>query len=213
MTRPMRAKPILTPLILAASMALWACDRAPVSGGGSDGEQADDETQTPQVPPAPSPSASPSTGPSSPATVSILRPEVEAEQQAVTAIPLEPLNATIGFPSGGSDLDEAALAGLADVLASDQIALGGPIVLRGHSDAGGSDRVNERAARARAEAVRSWLAGNGIDEARVSIIAFGEQNPIAPNALPDGTPNEEGRALNRRVEVLIVPPDEAGEEG
>ena len=37
------------------------------------------------------------------------------------------------------------------------------------------------------------------------MIAVGEQNPIAPNALPDGEPNEPGRARNRRVELEIAP--------
>ena len=39
---------------------------------------------------------------------------------------------------------------------------------------------------------------------------MGEQNPIAPNALPDGSPNEAGRASNRRVEIDISPPEGAG---
>ena len=67
-----------------------------------------------------------------------------------------------------------------------------------------------RASMARAEAVRDWLVENGADAERITTIAFGEQNPIEPNALPDGSPNEEGRAANRRVELTIDVPD-AGE--
>ena len=50
------------------------------------------------------------------------------------------------------------------------------------------------------------LIENGIDEERITIIAFGEQNPLAPNANPDGTPNERNRAANRRVEVHVALP-------
>ena len=60
-----------------------------------------------------------------------------------------------------------------------------------------------RASRARAEAVRDWLVDSGVDEARISLIAFGEQNPVAPNARPDGSPDPVGRAANRRVEIEV----------
>jgi len=43
----------------------------------------------------------------------------------------------------------------------------------------------------------------------MTIVAFGEQNPIAPNALPDGTPDLAGRAKNRRVELAVAPPPPA----
>ncbi|MCB2085578.1 MAG: OmpA family protein [Sphingomonadaceae bacterium] len=95
---------------------------------------------------------------------------------------------------------------LAAMLASDQGKAGGRIVIRGHSDAGGSDQVNLRVSLERAEAVRDYLVGQGADEKRIRVIAFGSQNPVEPNALPDGSPNEAGRAANRRVEVTIELP-------
>ncbi|QKG70997.1 OmpA family protein [Erythrobacter mangrovi] len=135
---------------------------------------------------------------------SIFRPEFQIEPIAKERPP-QPLDTRIFFPEG-SELTEAARAELATVVNSQQAAAGGPIVLRGHADAGGNDAANLRISRERAEAVRSFLVDNGIDEARISVIAFGEQNPIAPNALPDGTPNEEGRARNRRVDLHIDTP-------
>ena len=50
------------------------------------------------------------------------------------------------------------------------------------------------------------MIDNGVAQERIVIIAFGEQNPVAPNALPDGTPNEAGRATNRRVEIEVSVP-------
>ncbi|MEP3422716.1 MAG: OmpA family protein [Erythrobacter sp.] len=146
-----------------------------------------------------SPEAEPTKG------VSILRADIE--QPKTPPVPLEPLNATIGFPDGGAVIDEAAHLAIMQVTSSEQSMLQGPIVLRGHSDAGGSDAANERASMTRAESVRDFMIDLGVDEERFTIIAFGEQNPIEPNALPDGTPNEVGRARNRRVEILIVPPE------
>ena len=140
--------------------------------------------------------------------VSILRPDVEQPPQKAD---LAPLTARIGFPEGGAELSEGALAELATVRESPQVAEGGPIVLRGHSDAGGNDAANIRASQARAEAVRDWLVEMGVGEDRITIIAFGEQNPVEPNALPDGSPNEAGRAANRRVDVEVGVASGSGE--
>ncbi len=126
----------------------------------------------------------------------------EAEVEPVAEIQ-QPLTATIGFDKNGTDISPEGLAALQTVRSSEQFADGGRITLRGHSDAGGSERVNLRVSRERAEAVRDVLVEAGTSPARIAIIAFGEQNPAEPNALPDGTPNESGRAANRRVELTV----------
>ncbi len=187
---------------LAALIGLSGCELRT----SDDAAEPDSTTQEPAQP-----GAAPSDEPSE--AVSILRADIEQpELPDLSAAPLEPLNAIIGFPQGGTELDADALTELQKVMVSEQLEQGGAITLRGHSDAGGSDAANERASRARAEQVRDWLLKNGVAETRMSIIAFGEQNPLEPNALPDGTPNEAGRAINRRVEVLIVPPNEKSED-
>ena len=132
---------------------------------------------------------------------SIFRPEFQ--EAAKGEKPLAPLEARIPF-GDDSELSEAAMAELATIVRSPQMARGGPVVLRGHSDAGGSDTANLRASRTRAELVRDWLIENGVAEDRITIIVFGEQNPIAPNALPNGEVNESGRALNRRVDLSVA---------
>lgn len=145
---------------------------------------------------APVPRATPSDAPTS-----IIREGFE--EPVNEAIPLSPLDMRIGFPDGGSDLSETAIADLETLLKSPQVREGGPIILRSHTDAGGSDEVNLRASQARGEVVRDWLVERGVAEERVQLIVFGEQNPIEPNAMPDGTPNEAGRAINRRVEIHV----------
>ena len=120
--------------------------------------------------------------------------------------PPDPLAATVPFPDGGYELNAAAERVLAGVVKSDQLAENWPIVLRGHTDSEGDDRGNLFASRKRAEAVAGWLVENGVDEERIEVIALGEQRPVAPNAQLNGTPDERGRARNRRVEVWIGPP-------
>jgi OOP family OmpA-OmpF porin len=155
------------------------------------------------APPAPEPSKASSPAPEAAPTNSIF--DTEAGVEPAIAEP-EPTEATISFAKGGNELDPAALARLDGLLASDAAKAGGAIVLGGHSDAGGSDAVNLRISRERAEAVRDYLLGRGVDEDRIEAVAFGSQNPIEPNALPNGEPNEAGRAANRRVEITIQPP-------
>lgn len=125
------------------------------------------------------------------------------EEPVNEAIPLAPLDMRIGFPDGGAELSELAVADLETLLKSPQLREGGPIVLRSHSDSGGSDGANMRASRTRGEVVRDWLLERGVAEERLQLVVFGEQNPVEPNALPDGTPNEAGRAINRRVDIHV----------
>lgn len=173
---------ISTIIALAALAGVAACSSEPAADPVGEGQGLDD-TPNPEAP------------------VSIIRPDVEQPDQPPET--LEPLQLTVGFPEGGSELGEAAIAALETMLASDQVAEGGPITLRGHSDAGGSDAINARASQARADAVKAWLVEKGVAEDRIEVIAFGEQNPVEPNALSDGSPNEAGRAANRRVDIEV----------
>ena len=146
--------------------------------------------------PAPEPTPTPTDSPRS-----IFEGEGVTTETPAPVLP--PLETTLGFPDGTSDLTESARAELATVLRSAQFADGGRIILRGHSDSAGSDTSNLEASKERAEAVRDFLVENGVSPERIEIIAFGEQNPVQPNALPDGKPNESGRAANRRVDLVV----------
>lgn len=145
--------------------------------------------------------------------VSILRPDVEAETEKADEPSVASFTATIGFPEGGTDLDADALEVLEQVKSSEQFASSAAIILRTHSDSAGSDAVNERASEARGLAVAQWLIAAGADPRRIDVIVFGEQNPAQPNALEDGSPNEGGRAANRRVEIEILASDALLEPG
>jgi outer membrane protein OmpA-like peptidoglycan-associated protein len=60
---------------------------------------------------------------------------------------------------------------------------------------------------ARAQSVRDWLVKNGgVVATNISTKGFGEQNNIAPNSNRDGTDNLVGRALNRRVTIIVEKP-------
>lgn len=73
------------------------------------------------------------------------------------------------------------------------------IDVNGHTDSVGDDNYNFRLSERRALSVANYLAGQGNDTRRFSVLGFGETQPIASNA------TDSGRAQNRRVEIEIVP--------
>ncbi len=73
------------------------------------------------------------------------------------------------------------------------------IAVSGHTDSVGSDAYNQKLSEQRAQSVANYLQGKKVQPARFEVIGFGERNPIADNATADG------RSLNRRVELTLIP--------
>lgn len=69
----------------------------------------------------------------------------------------------------------------------------------GHTDSTGSEAYNQGLSERRAQAVATYLAGHGVQTARLATKGFGEMQPIATNE------TEAGRQTNRRVEIKIAP--------
>jgi len=72
------------------------------------------------------------------------------------------------------------------------------IQVNGHTDHIGSDQYNQYLSRKRAKSVVAYLNENGITRARTRYKGFGESQPAA------GNDTEEGRQLNRRVELEVI---------
>ena len=78
------------------------------------------------------------------------------------------------------------------------------IVVAGHTDNTGDDASNQVLSLKRAEAVRDWMRDTGdVAESCFAVQGYGESRPVATNDTP------EGRALNRRVEISLVPQADA----
>ena len=78
------------------------------------------------------------------------------------------------------------------------------VTVEGYTDAKGTQSVNMPLSRERAEAVKDWLVKNGgVLASNISTKGFGEQYPVAANTNPNGTDNPIGRALNRRVTIIV----------
>ncbi|MGQ0560770.1 MAG: OmpA family protein [Gemmatimonadota bacterium] len=76
------------------------------------------------------------------------------------------------------------------------------VLIVGHTDATGSDSYNQGLSERRAASAARYLVSRGVENTRIRTAGRGEIEPIETNA------SAEGRAQNRRVEVVIV----AGEE-
>ncbi len=72
------------------------------------------------------------------------------------------------------------------------------IRINGHTDNQGTEEHNRMLSAARAKAVRDYLLSKGIGAERIVYTGLGQSQPIAPNI------TEEGRQLNRRVEVEFL---------
>lgn len=73
------------------------------------------------------------------------------------------------------------------------------VEITGHTDSVGSDAYNQKLSERRADSVKTYLEGQGIEATRLSASGRGESEPI------DTNDTKEGRANNRRVELKAEP--------
>lgn len=76
------------------------------------------------------------------------------------------------------------------------------IEIQGHTDGEGSYRYNEELSKRRAISVMRYLEQRGVDESRMKTKGFGKRKPVASND------TDEGRAMNRRVMIKILPSED-----
>ncbi|TNL07521.1 cell envelope biogenesis protein OmpA [Kosakonia cowanii] len=104
------------------------------------------------------------------------------------------------FDSGKSALKAGSTKMLVNSLVGVKAKPGWLIVVSGHTDNTGNPKLNQTLSLKRAEAVRDWMRDTGdVPESCFAVQGYGESRPVATNDTPDG------RALNRRVEISLVP--------
>jgi outer membrane protein OmpA-like peptidoglycan-associated protein len=110
------------------------------------------------------------------------------------------LSGSVLFASAKSDLLPAAQVKLNDVATAltkeDPIS---KIVVEGHTDSQGQASYNQELSQRRAQVVRDYLVTRGIASDRITAQGFGPTRSVADNA------SAEGRANNRRVEIVVLP--------
>lgn len=166
----------------------------------------DDATQGQQLAVAPEPSAVPAAEPA-PEPVVASASEPSAEEQAVQDCQQQ-LNVamsgkTILFETNKAAIKRGSIAlldSLAGIMSSCKgVVAGRGVEVSGHTDNVGNDTYNQKLSQRRADAVKDYLVGKGIDGALLKSVGYGESKPVASNDTP------EGRSQNRRINFEISP--------
>ncbi len=109
------------------------------------------------------------------------------------------LSGSVLFASGKSELLPIAQSKLEEVAKALNEQGYKQIIVEGHTDSRGSDSANLMLSERRAEAVRALLVSRGVESSKIRAVGIGESRPIASNNTADG------RANNRRVELVVTP--------
>ncbi len=78
------------------------------------------------------------------------------------------------------------------------------VEITGHTDNVGTLAANQTVSERRAQSVAAYLAGQGVQQVRMETRGYNYQYPVASND------TEQGRALNRRVEIRLIPVQQGG---
>ncbi|MEE4111407.1 MAG: OmpA family protein, partial [Desulfobacteraceae bacterium] len=106
----------------------------------------------------------------------------------------------IQFPVGQATLSPDNYTLLSKVQQAIQTFGQPTVTIEGHTDSTGSAQTNQELSQKRAEAVKTYLVANKTLPAnRIRAAGYGPDRPLAPNT------TTEGRAMNRRIDVLITP--------
>lgn len=129
--------------------------------------------------------------------------EIESMKQEVVASEMfEKINKEgyialyINFETGKSDIkpeSQSIIEQLTEMLKQNQTL---KISIEGHTDNVGGEKTNQPLSESRAKSVMNALVAKGIEVSRLKSKGWGQSKPIADNN------TEEGRAKNRRVEIL-----------
>jgi outer membrane protein OmpA-like peptidoglycan-associated protein len=108
------------------------------------------------------------------------------------------LQGEVLFATGKWDLKAGAMAKL-DQIAEVLVGKEQPMVVYGHTDNVGAHEMNMDLSQKRANSVRDYLVSRGIPQDLISAQGKGPDVPISDNG------SIEGRAANRRVEIVVQP--------
>jgi outer membrane protein OmpA-like peptidoglycan-associated protein len=126
--------------------------------------------------------------------------EVDGRQQLVVT-----MDSTLLFDTNSADITYGrdSLDQIADTLNEYPES---KLIVKGYTDSRGTEEYNQKLSDRRANAVKNYLVAEQVDDSRITAIGFGEGFPVASNE------TAEGRQRNRRVEIDIIPTEDAESE-
>jgi outer membrane protein OmpA-like peptidoglycan-associated protein len=114
------------------------------------------------------------------------------------------LSADVLFDFDKADIKKEAEPSLQQVATVLNAHPGATVAIEGHTDGKGADAYNQTLSEQRAASVKRWLVANAkVNGANIATRGWGKSKPVAHNTKPDGSDDPEGRAKNRRVEIVV----------
>lgn len=77
------------------------------------------------------------------------------------------------------------------------------ITIEGHASSDGSESYNQALSERRANAVKAYLVGKGIDASRLQTVGYGESRPVDSNDTVNGRKNNRRAQIERRAEIRV----------
>ena len=140
--------------------------------------------------PAPAPEPAPVAPAPAPAPAAPIAPVPSSEKVTYAADAF--------FDFNKADLKQEAKTKLDDLVSKTKEINLEVIIAVGHTDSIGGDAYNDKLSVKRAESIKTYLTGKGVEANRVYTEGKGKKQPVADNK------TAEGRAKNRRVEIEVV---------
>ncbi|QMW24499.1 peptidoglycan-associated lipoprotein Pal [Sandaracinobacteroides saxicola] len=175
-------KTTLTLITLTSLLALAACGR----------KAADLPPPPPQAAPATPPAAEPGPAPATPAVGTTAVPGSSADFVAQSG------SDRVLFATDSYELDEDARQTLGKQATWLTQYSGVKVSIEGHADERGTREYNLALGERRANAAKNFLAANGVDASRMSVISYGKERPVAEGS------DEAAWAQNRRAVTVII---------
>jgi outer membrane protein OmpA-like peptidoglycan-associated protein len=149
-----------------------------------------------------------------PQTVTLKMPQLEMAKEILKEAPVEiteeerglvmNIKSAVLFDLNKYNLKSEALEVLPGVAKVINLYPENKLMIEGYTDSTGSVSYNQKLSERRAQSVYNYLLEQGVAADRMKMIGFGKANPIASNR------TQQGRMLNRRVEIIILKNENEG---
>ncbi|MBK9703383.1 MAG: OmpA family protein [Betaproteobacteria bacterium] len=145
--------------------------------------------------PVTAPPPPPAPKPATPAPAPVPAPQVQ--KITLDSKVLFDFDKAVLKPEGKAAIDSQVVGKLAQVQKLEVV------LVTGHTDRLGSDAYNQKLSVKRADAVRDYLVGKGVDKAKIETLGLGEKQPVVQCEQKNRKELIACLAPNRRVEVQV----------